>query len=45
MQAYVAGIPFLQNSLMGNLVYTAVIFGGYHLLKNNIPVLKDSYKV
>ena len=45
MQAYVAGIPFLQNSLMGNMVYTAVIFGGYYLLKNNVSVLKDSYKV
>jgi len=42
MQAFVAGIPFFQNSLMGNLVYAAVIFGGYHLLKNNIAVLKDS---
>ena len=45
MQAYVAGIPFLQNSLIGNLIYTAVIFGGYHFLKNNVAVLKDSYKV
>jgi hypothetical protein len=41
MQAFVAGIPFFQNSLMGNLVYAAVIFGGYHLLKNNISALKE----
>lgn len=41
MQAYVAGIPFFQNSLLGNLVYTAVIFGGYHLLRNNISTLKQ----
>ncbi|MCW8831386.1 MAG: hypothetical protein OQK32_07705 [Gammaproteobacteria bacterium] len=33
MQAYVAGIPFLQNSLLGNLAFTAVMFGGYALLQ------------
>ncbi len=27
--AYVAAIPFFQNSLMGNLFYTAVLFGGF----------------
>jgi hypothetical protein len=41
MQAYVAGIPFFQNSLLGNLAYTAVIFGGYHLLQKNIAGLKQ----
>ncbi len=40
MQAYVAGIPFFQNSLLGNLVFAAVIFGGYHLLQENVPVFK-----
>ena len=39
MQAYVAGIPFFQNSLLGNLVFVAVIFSGYHLLQKNIAVL------
>jgi len=34
MQAYVAGIPFFQNSLLGNLVFTAVMFGGFSLLQN-----------
>ena len=33
MQAYAAGIPFFQNSLIGNLVFTAVMFGGYALLQ------------
>ena len=44
MQAYVAGIPFFQNSLLGNLVYAAVIFGGYHFLQKNVAVLQGSYK-
>ena len=41
MQAYAAGIPFFQNSLLGNLVYAAVIFGGYRLLQNNVTSLKE----
>ena len=42
MQAYSAGIPFFQNTLIGNLVYTVAIFGGYHLLQKNIPQLKQA---
>ena len=42
MQAYVAGIPFFQNSLLGNLAYSAIIFGGYHLLQKNVSVLKQA---
>jgi hypothetical protein len=41
MQAYVAGIPFFQNSLLGNLVFVAVIFGGYHLLQKNVSSLRS----
>ncbi len=43
MQAYIAGIPFFQNSLLGNLGYAALIFGGYYLLQKKMSVLKDSY--
>jgi hypothetical protein len=42
MQAYAAGIPFFQNSLLGNLIYTAVIFIGYIFLQKNLPALKES---
>ena len=42
MQAYVAGIPFFQNSLMGNAVFAAVIFGGYYLLQKNVTGLRVS---
>ena len=34
MQAYAAGIPFLQNSLLGNLAFTSVMFGGFALLQH-----------
>ncbi len=39
VQAYVAGIPFLQNSLIGNIVFTALLFGGFALLQRRIPAL------
>ncbi|PCJ88512.1 MAG: hypothetical protein COA54_01965 [Thiotrichaceae bacterium] len=42
MQAYIAGIPFFQNSLLGNGVYAGVIFGGYYLLQKNFSALKVS---
>ena len=41
MQAYAAGIPFFQNSLIGNLVFAAIIFGGYQLLQKNVTALKE----
>ena len=31
-QAYAAGIPFFQNTLLGNLFFSALLFGGYALL-------------
>lgn len=39
MQSYVAGIPFLQNSILGNLFFTALIFGSYELIKRYQPSL------
>jgi len=39
MQAYVAGIPFFQNSLLGNLVFTAIIFAGFSVLQKNLALL------
>lgn len=41
MQAYAAGIPFFQNSLLGNLFYSAVIFAGYAFLQKNVAALKQ----
>ncbi len=42
MQAYVAGIPFFQNSLLGNLAYAVIIFGGYWVLQRNFSGLRMS---
>ncbi len=35
-----AGIPFFSGTLLGNLFYSAVMFGGFELAKNRIPALR-----
>ena len=39
LQAYAAGIPFFQNSLLGNAVFTAFLFGGFAALQRSVPAL------
>jgi hypothetical protein len=36
---YVAALPFLNNAIAGALVYSAVLFGGYALLRRRYPAL------
>lgn len=38
---YVAAIPFLRNSLAGNLIYTAVLFGGFALIERKLPQIRE----
>lgn len=40
MQAYAAGIPFFQNSLLGNLFFTGIMFGGFSLLQSRMAGYK-----
>lgn len=35
LQSYVAGIPFYANTLIGDLFFTALLFGGFYLLERN----------
>lgn len=37
---YVAAIPFFQNTLAGDLFYTALLFGGFALAEQLIPRIK-----
>jgi len=37
--AYIAGIPFLQNTLVGALFFSALLFGGFALLRRGLPAL------
>lgn len=38
---YVAAIPFFQNTLVGDALYTAVLFGGFALVEKWFPVLRE----
>lgn len=33
MQSYIMGLPFLRNTIVGDVGYTALFFGGYELTK------------
>ncbi len=37
----IAAIPFFKNSLLGDLVYTTLLFGSFELIKNYIPKLEQ----
>lgn len=39
MSSYIAGLPFLKYSLMGNAIFGLFLFGGYELLKSKLPTL------
>jgi hypothetical protein len=38
--AYVAGLPFFQNTLLGTLFYSAVLFGSFAWMRGRIPALR-----
>jgi hypothetical protein len=38
---YVAAIPFFQNTVAGDLVYTALLFGGFALLEDAVPRIRE----
>ncbi len=40
MACYTAGIPFFKNTIAGDLVYTAVMFGAFELSARRFPVLR-----
>lgn len=39
-QAYIAAIPFFQNTILGDLMYSGVMFGAYELAKSKLFVTK-----
>ena len=38
---YVAAIPFFQNTVAGDLVFTALLFGGFALAERLVPALRQ----
>jgi hypothetical protein len=41
IESYVAGLPFLRNTLTGDLLYTALLFGGFALLERRFDSLRE----
>lgn len=37
---YTAGLPFFKNTLLGDLVYTCVLFGAFEFAQRRIPALQ-----
>lgn len=40
IKCYTLALPFFKNLLVGNLIYGAILFGGYELAKYRFPVLE-----
>jgi hypothetical protein len=40
MAAYAAGVPFFKGTLFGTLFYSALLFGGFALLRQRMPALR-----
>ncbi|MCA1714808.1 MAG: hypothetical protein LC715_06785, partial [Gammaproteobacteria bacterium] len=38
--AYAAGIPFFQWTVLGTLFYAALLFGGFALIRRQLPALR-----
>ncbi len=36
---YTVALPFLANTLVGSIFYGVIMFGGYEILKRNVPYL------
>ncbi len=39
LASYTAGLPFFRNMLIGNMVFSAVLFSSFYLLSKRYPVL------
>lgn len=39
MESFTAGLPFLNNGLLGDLFYNTIFFGGFYLAQQRFPIL------
>ena len=39
---YTAALPFFRNTLVGNLVYSLILFGGLALAERRFPALRSA---
>jgi hypothetical protein len=40
LESYAAGVPFYRYTIVGDLIFTTVLFGCYYLLQFKMPVLQ-----
>ncbi|MNV80784.1 hypothetical protein D3C71_1744080 [compost metagenome] len=45
IEALIVAIPFERGLLLGNLVYGAILFGGFELAKSKFPVLHSEKEI
>ena len=43
LQAYIAGLPFLRNAVIANLIFSYLVFFGFNNLFSKFPVLSKSH--
>ncbi len=43
LSAYTAGIPFIKNTLISDMFYSSLLFGGYYVLQNRFVSLRLPY--
>lgn len=43
MSSYAAGIPFIKNTLLSDMFYSCLLFGGYYVLQNRFASLRLPY--
>ena len=41
---YTAALPYFPNTILGDLFYVGVLFGGFELIKLNLPALAKEYQ-
>jgi hypothetical protein len=42
LACFILGLPFLRNMILGNLVYSFVLFGGLALVERRFPALREA---
>jgi hypothetical protein len=38
---FVAALPFFQNTIAGDLLFSALLFGGFSLLERSVPAIRE----
>ena len=44
LECYVVGLPFFRNTILGDMVYSGILFGGFALLEQAVPQLQATRK-